>query len=84
MIRELINNLTFSHLVMCRAKGLVPDRQLQNIAVGAHSLYSTSSALATQKPEDLSKNDKELLKEAEFLDNQIEEAFLFLQSLEIC
>lgn len=83
MIRELINHLTFSHLVMCRAKGLVQDKQLQNIAVGAHSTYATVQALATQKTDDLTRNEKELLKEAEFIDNQIEEAFLFLQSLEI-
>ena len=83
MIRELINNLTFMYSTMCRAKGLVPDRQLQNIAVGAHSLNATYGALAAQSKDTLTKTDKELLKEAEFIDNQIEEAFLFLNSLEI-
>ena len=83
MIRELISSLTFMYSTMCRAKGVVPDRQLQNIAVGAHSLHSTCGALAAKNAESLTKNDKELLREAEFIDNQIEEAFIFLQSLEI-
>lgn len=83
MIRELINNLTFMYSTMCRAKGLVPDKQLQNIAVGAHSLHATCGTLAAQNAENLTKNDKELLKEAEFIDNQIEEAMVFLFSLEI-
>ena len=39
--------------------------------------------LAAKNAENLTKNDKELLKEAEFIDNQIEEAFVFLNSLEI-
>ena len=83
MTRELINNLTFMYSTMCRAKGLVPDKQLQNIAVGAHSLHATCGTLAAQNAENLTKNDKELLKEAEFIDNQIEEAMVFLFSLEI-
>lgn len=83
MIRELINHLTFTYSIMCRAKGLVRDSQLQNMAVGAHSTMETCSALAAQNQESLTKNDRELLKEAEFIDGQIEEAFLFLQSLEI-
>ena len=83
MIRELINNLTFMYSTMCRAKGLVPDKQLQNIAVGAHSLHATCGTLAAQNTESLTKNDKELLKEAEFIDNQIEEAVMFLLNMEI-
>lgn len=83
MIRELINNLTFMYSTMCRAKGLVPDKQLQNIAVSAHSLHATCGTLAAQNAESLTKTDKALLEEAEFIDNQIEEAYVFLFSLEL-
>ena len=83
MIRELIGNLTFMYSVMCKGKGLVKDKQLQNIAVGAHSLHATCSTLLMQNAERLTKNDKELLKEAEFIDGQIEEAVVFLMSMEI-
>lgn len=83
MILELINNLTFMYSTMCRAKGLVPDKQLQNIAVGAHSLHATCGTLVAQNAESLTKTDKALLEEAEFIDNQIEEAYVFLFSLEL-
>ena len=83
MYRELISSLTYMYSTMCRAKGLVPDKQLQNIAVGAHSLHATCGTLAAQNAESLTKTDKALLEEAEFIDNQIEEAYVFLFSLEL-
>lgn len=82
MIRELINSLTYMYSTMCRAKGLVSDKQLQDIATGAHSLCATTGTLAVNTPESISELDMALLKEAQFIDNQIEEACVFLLSLE--
>ena len=83
MIRELINHLTFTYSIMCRAKGLVKDEELLHMATGAHSTMRTCSTLAAQNKESLTENDKGLLKEADFIDNQIEDAMVFLMSLEM-
>lgn len=82
MIRELINSMTYMYSAICRGKGIVSNRTLQNITVGAHSLMETAGSLA-ERSEQLTENDKAYLKEAEMIDQQIEEMFVFLQTLEI-
>lgn len=83
MYRELINSLTFMYSTICRGKGIVKDHQLQNIAIGAHSLTATTKSFSEQQPESLSANEQALIKEAEKIDEQIEEIYVFLNSLEI-
>ena len=82
MYRELINSLTYMYSVMCRGKGRLPDSDLQHIADGAHSLTASAPAVETLTREE-TLNDKAYLKEAQKIDQQIEEMVVFLLSLEI-
>ena len=82
MYRELIGTLTYMYSVICRGKGRLPDSDLRHIAEGAHSLTAAAPAVETLTREE-TKNDKAYLKEAEKIDQQIEEMVVFLQTLEI-
>ena len=83
MYRELIGSLTYMYSIICRGKGIIKDQQLTNIAVGAHSLTDATCQIAEKNPENLTNNDRAYLKEAEKIDDQIEEMLMFLNSLEI-
>lgn len=83
MIRETIRSLTHFYSMICMSKGIVADKQLENMAVGAHALSHATSVLAGQQGEPLTSNDKNYLKEMEMIDQQIEEMFCYLQTLEI-
>lgn len=83
MIRELINSLTFCYTQICRGKGIVSESTLKNIAVGAHSLTDATEKMAMMQAEQLTKNDLAYMKEARKIDDQIEEMFAFLNTLEI-
>ena len=82
MYRELINSLTYMYSVICRGKGRLPDSDLRGIAQGAHDLTKAAPAVETLVREE-SANDKAYLKEAQKIDDQIEEMMVFLMSLEI-
>ena len=82
MYRDLIHSLTYMYSVMCRGKGKLPDSDLKHIAEGAHSLTASAPAVETLTREE-TPNDKAYLKEAQKIDEQIEEMMVFLMSLEI-
>ena len=82
MYRELIHSLTYMYSVMCRGKGRLKDSDLRHIADGAHSLTASAPAVETLTREETA-NDKAYLKEAQKIDEQIEEMMVFLMSLEI-
>lgn len=81
MIRETIRSLTHFYSMICQGKGVLGDRQIENLAAGAHALTSATTVLASQG--ELTTNDKAYLQEAEKIDEQIEEMFVFLSTLEI-
>ena len=82
MYRELISSLTYMYSVICKAKGRAKDSDLRHIADGAHSLTACAPAVETLTREE-TENDKAYLKEAQKIDEQIEEMMVFLMSLEI-
>ena len=82
MYRDLIQSLKYMYSVMCRGKGTLRDSDLKHIADGAHSLTASAPAVDTLTRKETA-NDKEYLKEAQKIDEQIEEMVVFLMSLEI-
>ena len=83
MYNQLISSLSYMHSVICRAKGRVKDSDLRHIADGAHSLTATAPVAEQMNGKQETENDKAYLKEAQKIDEQIEEITLFLLSLEI-
>ncbi len=82
MYQELIHSLTYMYGILCRGKGRLVDSDLRHIADGAHSLTKSAPAVETLTRKETA-NDKQYLKEAQKIDDQIEEMMVFLQSLEI-
>lgn len=82
MYRDLIHSLTYMYSIICRGKGTLPDSDLRHIANGAHSITVSSPAVETISKKETS-SDKAQLKEAQKIDEQIEEMVVFLMSLEI-
>lgn len=82
MYRDLIHSLTYMYSIMCRGKGKLPDSDLRHIANGAHSLTASAPVAETISKEETA-NDKAYLREAQKIDEQIEEMAVFLMSLEI-
>lgn len=83
MYQQLIHSLTYMYSVICRGKGRLADSDLRHIANGAHSLTEAAPKVETLVAEETA-NDKAYLKEAQKIDQQIEEMLVFLLSLEIC
>lgn len=82
MYRDLIHSLTYMYSLICRGKGTLPDSDLRHIANGAHSVTASAPAVETMSKTETA-NDKAQLKEAQKIDEQIEEMTVFLMSLEI-
>lgn len=83
MYRELIHTLTYMYSIVCRGKGHLEDTDLRHIADGAHTLTKCAPAVETLANEE-TPADKAYLKEAQKIDEQIEEMTCFLLNLEIC
>lgn len=82
MYRELIHSLTYMYSVICRGKGRLKDSDLRHITDGAHALTEAAPAVETLASEETA-NDKAYLKEAQKIDQQMEEMVTFLLGLEI-
>ena len=82
MYRDLIHSLTYMYSLICRGKGTLPDSDLRHIANGAHSVTASAPVVETLNKAETT-NDKAQLKEAQKIDEQIEEIVVFLMSLEI-
>lgn len=83
MYQNLIASLCYMHSVICRSKGKVKDSDLRHIADGAHSLTITAPVAEAMNGREETAADKSYLKEAQKIDEQIEEITVFLMSLEI-
>lgn len=83
MYKNLIHSLSYMHSLICRGKGVVSDKALQDIAQGAHVMTQTAPVIEQSNGAQETANDKAYLKEAQKIDQQIEEMTIFLLNLEI-
>lgn len=83
MYRELISSLTYMYSLICRSKGHAKDSDLRHLADGAHSMTVMAPIAESLNGREETENDKAYLKEAEKINDQIEEMTVFLMSLEI-
>ncbi len=83
MYKNLINSLSYVHSLICRGKGVVDDIDLTRLARGAHFMMETAPQIERASGSGETDNDKQFLREAQKIDEQIEEMTIFLLSLEI-
>lgn len=83
MYKNLIHSLSYMHSLICRGKGVVTDGELQAIAQGAHVMTQTAPIIEQSNGAQETANDRAYMQEAQKIDDQIEEMFVFLTSLEI-
>jgi len=81
MYRGLIDHLAFVYGFVCKGRGKVPEDQLRAIANGTHAVVRNAPAVLGG--EDEKEEDRKDLMLAGKMDQQIEEATVFLLSLEI-
>lgn len=83
MYKNLIHSLSYMHSLICRGKGVVTDGELQTIAQGAHVMTHTAPIIEQSNGAQETANDRAYLQEAQKIDDQIEEMYVFLMNLEI-
>ncbi len=81
MYRGLIDHLAFVYGFVCKGRGKVPEDQLRAIADGTHAVVRNAPAVLGG--EDEKEEDRKDLLLAGKMDQQIEEATVFMLSLEI-
>ena len=81
MYKGLIDNLAFVYAFICKGRGKVPQDDLRAVADGAHTLVRHAPAVLGG--EDEQDEDRKDLSLAGKMDEHIEEAVVFLASLEI-
>ena len=81
MYRELIDHLAFVYGFVCKGRGKVAKAELRAIADGTHAVVRNAPAVLGG--EDEKEEDRKDLALAGKMDEQIEEATVFLLSLEI-
>ena len=81
MYRELIDHLAFVYGFVCKGRGKVVQEELRAIADGTHAVVRNAPAVLGG--EDEKEEDRKDLALAGKMDEQIEEATVFLLSLEI-
>ena len=81
MYRGLIDHLAFVYGFVCKGRGKVPEDQLRAIADGTHAVVRNAPAVLGG--EDEKEEDRKDLALAGKMDYHIEDAVLFLKSLEI-
>ena len=81
MYRELIDHLAFVYGFVCRGRGRIPEEQLRKVADGTHAMVQTAPAVLGGEAEQ--EEDRKDLALAGKMDQQIEEATVFMLSLEI-
>jgi hypothetical protein len=81
MYKGLVDNLAFMYGFITRGRGKIAEDDMRKMATGAHVMVKNAPAVLggeDQRPEDLAD-----LKEAQKMDEHIEEMVIFLMSLEI-
>ena len=81
MYREVIDHLAFVYGFVCKGRGKVAQAELRAIADGTHAVVRNAPAVLGG--EDEKEEDRKDLALAGKMDEQIEEATVFLMSLEI-
>ena len=81
MYKGLIDNLAFVYSFVCKGRGKIPQEDLKAVATGAHTIVKNAPVVLGS--EDEKDEDRKDLALAEKMDYHIEDAVLFLQSLEI-
>ena len=81
MYRELIDHLAFVYGFVCRGRGRIPEAQLRKVADGTHAMVQAAPDVLGGEAEQA--EDRMDLALAGKMDRQIEEATLFMLSLEI-
>ncbi len=81
MYKGLIDNLAFVYSFICKGRGKVPQDDLRAVANGAHTLVHHAPAVLGG--EDEQEEDRKDLSLAGKMDEHIEEAVVFLSSLEL-
>ena len=81
MYKELISYLAFSYGFICKGRGKIHEDAVRGIATGAHMVVQNAPAVLGG--EDEKEDDRKDLALARKMDEQIEEATVFLLSLEI-
>ena len=81
MYRELIDHLAFVYGFVCKGRGKVAQAELRAIADGTHAVVRNAPAVLGG--EDEKEEDRKDMALAGKMDEQIEEATVFLMSLEI-
>ena len=81
MYRELIDHLAFVYGFVCKGRGRIPQEDLRKVADGTHAIVRTAPDVLGGEAEQ--EDDRKDLALAGKMDQQIEEATVFLMSLEI-
>ena len=81
MYKGLIDHLAFTYGFICKARGKVSEKDLRGIADGAHLVVRNAPAVLGG--EDEKEEDRKDLALAGKMDEHIEDAVVFLNSLEI-
>ena len=81
MYRELIDHLAFVYGFTCKGRGKIPQGELRKVADGTHAIVANAPAVLGK--EDEQEDDRKDLALARKMDEQIEEAAVFLLNLEI-
>ncbi len=81
MYKGLIDHLAFVYGFACKGRGKIQAAELRMIADGTHAVVRNAPAVLGG--EDETENDRKDLALAGKMDQQIEEATVFLLSLEI-
>lgn len=81
MYKGLIDNLAFVYGFIHKGRGKIPQDELRKVADGTHMIVKNAPAVLGG--EDEQEEDRKDLAVAVNMDRQIEEATLFLLSLEI-
>lgn len=82
MYKELISHLAFVYGFVCKGRGKVATGDLRAIADGTHAVVRNAPAVLGG--EDEQEEDRKDLALAGKMDEQVEEAMVFLMSLENC
>lgn len=81
MYKGLIDNLAFMYGYITRGRGKIAEDDMRKLATGAHVMVKNAPAVLGN--EDERDDDRKDLALARKMDEQIEEATIFLLSLEI-
>lgn len=80
MYKGVIDHLAFVYGFICKGRGKLNDKELRKIADGTHTIVATAPAVIGT--EEATKEDGKDLQLILKMDSQIEEATVFLMSLE--